>query len=48
MTTHGYLSKEQGDILHDIIVNMKEKYPIIEIAEEYSTEYQIMMTPFLN
>lgn len=41
MTIHGHLAKEQDDILQDIILNMKEKYPIIEIAEEYSTESQI-------
>ena len=41
MTIHGHLTKEQDDKLQDIILNMKEKHPIIEIAEEYSTESQI-------
>ena len=41
MTIHGHLTKEQDDKLQDIILNMKEKYPIIDIAEEYSTESQI-------
>ena len=49
MTIHGHLSKEQDDILHDIILNMKEKYPIIEIAEDILPNTKSrMMTPFLN
>ena len=41
MTIHGHLTKEQDDKLQDIILDIKEKFPIIEIGEKYSTESRI-------